>query len=231
MIITILKRKGGVGASTLAVGIAGELLTRYSRDYSAKRTLILDCDPQHSTKAWSEYGDSSAPSVLAEASVPVDTDSPSEFRSILTEHERNRHLIIDCAPGFPVTAVAAAAAADIILIPCGPSPLDLEPAADALEVAFEAKRQDAGRRIGLVPSKNLPRTRLGRELPQALKKLGASTVSKVMPGISQRVAVAEAVLSGQTIQEYEPEGPSAQEFQTLVEELLKWGDLGHLVEG
>ncbi len=37
----------------------------------------------------------------------------------------------------------------------------------------------------------------------------------VLPSISQRIAIAEAVLSSQTIDEYEPDGDAAKEFAAL----------------
>ena len=39
----------------------------------------------------------------------------------------------------------------------------------------------------------------------------------VLPSISQRIAIAEAVLSSQTINEYEPDGSAAKEFATLAD--------------
>jgi cellulose biosynthesis protein BcsQ len=38
-----------------------------------------------------------------------------------------------------------------------------------------------------------------------------------MPSISQRVAVAEAVLCGQAVNEYEPDGEAAKEFANLAD--------------
>lgn len=209
-IVSILKRKGGVGASTIAANLAGAFAAR------GRRVRVLDCDAQHSIAAWAQYGD--APGVLAEVVESVDTERPSEFRAVLDRATREADLVlVDCAPGFPPTAIAAASRADVVLIPSGPSPLDLEPAADALEVAGEARAGRDRPRLALIPSKNLPRTRLGRDLPGVLAQLGEPFGAVVVPGISQRVAVAEAVLCGQTVQEYEPDGEAAKEFAVLAD--------------
>lgn len=209
-IISILKRKGGVGASTLAANLAGAFAAQ------GKGVRVLDCDAQHSVAAWSLYGDT--PGILAGIVQSVDTERPSEFRAILDQAERDADLVlVDCAPGFPPTASAAASRADVVLIPSGPSPLDLEPAADALEVASEARAGRDRPRLALIPSKNLPRTRLGRDLPTVLAELGEPFAAIVVPGISQRVAIAEAVLCGQTVDEYEPDGEAAKEFAALAE--------------
>ncbi len=57
----------------------------------------------------------------------------------------------------------------------------------------------------------------GKELPEALAGVGLENQTGVLPSISQRVAVAEAVLCGQTIDEYEPDGASAKEFAALAD--------------
>jgi len=69
--------------------------------------------------------------------------------------------------------------------------------------------------VALVPSRNLPRTRLGRELPEALADLAQPCGALVLPGISQRIAVAESVLCGLTVREYEGDGSAAKEFAAL----------------
>jgi len=210
-VLTILKRKGGVGSSTLAANLAGQFVAR------GRGVRVLDCDAQHSLSAWAEYAaDSSA--VLPAVVEPVDTERPSEFRIIL---ERAREavdvVIVDAAPSFPVTALEAVRRSDVVLIPAGPSPLDLGPAGDALEVAVSCRDERDKPIICFVPSKNLPRTRLGRELPEALRGLGLDVGIGVLPSISQRIAVAEAVLCGQTIDEYEADGDSAKEFAALAD--------------
>ena len=71
--------------------------------------------------------------------------------------------------------------------------------------------------VYFVPTKNLPRTRLGRELPEVLAGVGLEFGTGVLPSVSQRIAVAEAVLSGQTIDEYEPDGEAVKEFPALAD--------------
>jgi nitrogenase subunit NifH len=71
--------------------------------------------------------------------------------------------------------------------------------------------------VYFVPSKNLPRTRLGRELPEVLAGVELEFGTGVLPSVSQRIAVAEAVLSGQTIDEYEPDGEAVKEFPALAD--------------
>jgi len=210
-VITILKRKGGVGSSTIAANLAGQFVAR------GLTVRLLDCDSQHSCSAWSEYAAHSS-AVLPSVVQAVDTDSPTEFRRILEEARLAVSMVlVDAAPSFPVTALEAVRRSDLVLIPCGPSPLDLGPAGDALEVAESCRDNRERPQIFFIPSKNLPRTRLGKELPAALAGVGLELKTGVLPSISQRVAVAEAVLCGQTIDEYEPDGASAKEFAALAD--------------
>ena len=116
----------------------------------------------------------------------------------------------------------AALAADILLLPCGPSPLDLFALKEALSLGLKARaeRRSKKPRIRFVPSKVVMTTNLGRGLASSLKDMGR----KVLPSIGQRVVVAEAVAHGLTVSEYAPNSPAHDEFRELakaVDKLLK----------
>jgi chromosome partitioning protein len=116
-------------------------------------------------------------------------------------------------------AYQAMLVADLVLLPCGPSPLDLFPLKEALGLALKARavRRSKKPRIRFVPSRIVKNTRLGRELSGSLEEMG----KKVMPGIGQRVAVAEAVMRGLTVREYDPGSPAQMEFEQLVKAVDK----------
>jgi cellulose biosynthesis protein BcsQ len=60
-------------------------------------------------------------------------------------------------------------------------------------------------------------TNLGRGLSSSLENMGR----KVLPGISQRVAVAEAVNYGLTVREYSGAAVSQEEFRALAKAVRK----------
>jgi hypothetical protein len=64
--------------------------------------------------------------------------------------------------------------AGLVLLPAGPSPLDIMAARDALALAREARTQrgDGKPLIRFVPFKVVDRTVLGRDLPESLGDLG-----------------------------------------------------------
>jgi chromosome partitioning protein len=123
---------------------------------------------------------------------------------------------------MPETTYQAALAADLMLLPCGPSPLDLFALKEALSLSLKARaeRRSKKPRIRFVPSRVLMNSNLSRGLASSLKGMG----KKVLPAIGQRVAVAEAVASGLTVAEYAPDSPAHEEFRTLakaIEKVLK----------
>lgn len=207
-IIAIAGRKGGIGKSTIAGNLAAEFLAM------DRSVVLLDADPQHSLAAWAAQGDG----VLSRCVQTVDGGKPEALRSRVKAADADV-VIIDTPPGMPDTAYHAAMAADLVLLPCGPSPLDLFAVKEALSLVLKVRavRRSKKPRVRFVPSKVVLSTNLGRSLSDSLRKMG----KKALPVISQRVAVAEAVASGLTIREYAPHSPAAEEFAALAKAVDK----------
>jgi chromosome partitioning protein len=128
-------------------------------------------------------------------------------------------VLIDTPPGMPETAYQAALVADLLLLPCGPSRLDLFSVKEALSLALQARaeRRSKRPRIRFVPSKVPMNTNLGRGLSSSLEEMGR----KVLPPIGQRIVAAEAVTSGLTVCEYAPHSVSRTEFKALAKAVRK----------
>lgn len=211
-VIAVAGRKGGVGKSTIAGNLAAEFA-------AMKRSVrLLDADPQHSLVAWAEQGDG----MLARTVEKVD-DAAATLRARARQAEKDADIVlIDTPPGAPDIAYEAAMAADLMLLPCGPSPLDLFALKEALSLALKARaeRRSKKPRIRFVPSKVLMSTNLGRGLASSLKDMG----KKVLPSVGQRIVVAEAVSAGLTVAEYAPNSAAHEEFRELakaVDKVLK----------
>ena len=211
-IIAVAGRKGGVGKSTIVGNLAGEFVAR------GRSVVVLDADPQHSVAAWAAQGDG----LLARCTQKV-ADGADTLRLRARKTEKDADIVlIDTPPGMPEVGYQAALAADLLLLPCGPSPLDLFALKEALSLGLKARaeRRSKKPRIRFVPSKVMMTTNLGRELASSLKNMGR----KVLPPIGQRVVVAEAVARGLTVSEYAPETAAHQEFRELakaVDKLLR----------
>lgn len=207
-IIAVSGRKGGVGKSTVAGNLAGEFAAK------GRTVLILDADPQHSMAAWAQQGNGLLSHAVEKVAA---TDSLRErARSAAKEADV---VLIDTPPGQPEVAYQAALAADLVLLPCGPSPLDLFALKEALALALKARaeRRSKKPRVRFVPSKVVMSTTLGRTLVSSLEEMG----KKVLPPICQRVVLAEAVSHGLTVAEYAPDSPANEEFRALAKAVEK----------
>jgi chromosome partitioning protein len=208
-IIAVGGRKGGVGKST----IVGNLAAEFAR--MGRSVVVLDADPQHSLATWAEQG----VGMLSRCVEKVE-DGAATLRARARAAEKDADIVlIDTPPGTPETAYQAALVADLMLLPCGPSPLDLFALKEALSLSLKARAQRRSKkpRIRFVPSKVLMSTNLSRGLASSLKDMG----KKVLPAIGQRVVVAEAVASGLTVSEYAPQSPAHEEFHALAKAVEK----------
>ena len=208
-IIAVAGRKGGVGKSTIVGNLAAEFVAM------GRSVAVLDADPQHSLVAWAAQGDG-----MLARSVQKVPDSADTLRSRAHKAENVADIVlIDTPPGMPETTYQAALAADLMLLPCGPSPLDLFALKEALSLSLKARaeRRSKKPRIRFVPSKVLMNSNLSRGLASSLQGMG----KKVLPGIGQRVVVAEAVASGLTVCEYAPGSTAHAEFEKLAKAVKK----------
>jgi chromosome partitioning protein len=207
-IVAVARRKGGIGKSTIAGNLAAEFAAM------GKSVAVLDTDPQHSLVAWAAQGAGMLAGCVEKAA------GASGLRAkVRAAEERADIVLIDTPPGAPEIVYQAALAADLMLLPCGPSPLDLFALKEALSLSLKARaeRRSKKPRIRFVPSKVLATSRLSRDLATSLEKMG----KKSLPAIGQRVVVAEAVGSGLTVAEFAPSSTAHEEFQELAKAVLK----------
>src|ERR1019366_817076 len=209
-IIAVAGRKGGIGKTTIAGNLAAEFA------FMGRRVIVLDADPQHSLAAWARLG----VGILSRCVERIKQGEPEQLRVRARKASHNAELvIIDTPPGMTETLYEAALAADLVLLPCGPSPLDLFALRDALSLALKARAERRAKkpRVRFVPSKVTLNTNLGRGLSTALESMG----KKVLPGITQRVAIAEAVNAGLTVREFPGASVSRDEFHALAKAVEK----------
>jgi chromosome partitioning protein len=212
-VVVVAGRKGGIGKSTIAGNLAGEFAAM------GKTVAALDADPQHSLAAWADQGEG----MLSRCVEKVSGGKSDDLRDKVRAAQKAADIVlIDTPPGLQDVAYQAMLLADLALLPCGPSPLDLFPLKESLALALKARaeRRSKKPRIRFVPSRVLKNTTLGRELSSSLEQMG----KKVLPEIGQRIVVAEAVMKGLTVQEYAPGSTAQAEFEQLakaVDKLLR----------
>ena len=193
--LAILSQKGGAGKTTLALHLAVAAV-------QAKRQVaVVDLDPQASAVGWKDSRSQETPVVVFAP--------PARLAQILDTAEQSGAdlAILDTAPHSESTALAAARAADLILIPCRPAILDLRAISFTVDVAKLAGKP-AVVVLNAVPS----RGNLSEEATSAIAGYGV----EVAPvSIGHRAAYMHALTVGQTAQEYEIRGKAAKEIKNL----------------
>ncbi len=209
-VIAVTGLKGGIGKSTLTANLG------YEFSALGHEVSLFDADPQKSLWSWSSLGEG----FLSGLVQTLDIGKPERFKQAILGASGSR-VLIDTPPGFTDPALAASLLADLVLLPCGPSPLDILAAKEALELTMGArgKRAEGKPLIRFVPAR-VTRTNLSRDLAASLKSLGEET----LPAISQRIGITEASILGLTIGEYQPNSQGHTEFIELaksIERIIK----------
>ena len=205
MIVALVNSKGGVGKSTLAVHLAVWWKQR------GGDVVLVDADAQESSSIW-----------LREAapSVPIRRlPSPDEILDQVPDLSADNDLVvIDGPAGLSEVTRAILLVAEVAILPCGPSVLDLRAATEAIRVVGQAQKIRRGPpRAVLVPNKLQVQYRLSRELTHASKSLEIPAVD----GLRLRQAYADAAGQGVTVWGLGPRGETAaNEIRSLFNELF-----------
>ena len=193
--VAIISQKGGAGKTTLALNLAG------AAEVSGLQTVIVDLDPQASAKTWHDQRNGESPIVIsAHASrLPEVTNTSIKHGVDL--------CVIDTAPHSETAALAAARAADLVLIPCRPAVFDLRAIASSVDLAQIAKKPAL-----IVINAAPPRGPLADQAAKAIQVYGVH-IAKFR--ITQRIAFVHSLTAGKTVLEYEAHGAAAREIVKL----------------
>jgi chromosome partitioning protein len=196
--IALIAQKGGVGKTTLAINLAVA---------SGLRSAIFDLDPQESAAIWADRRKSELPH--------VEFLTERRLAEALKAAERGAFelAIIDTPPAAGPQAFTAAQSANLILIPCRPSLVDL----------------DAIRRTSqLIKSLNIPAfvvfnaaphsaTTLLEDARAIAEEAGLSAAPTVL---RERSAYRASWPLGKGVVESEPDSKAAQELNELKDWVL-----------
>jgi chromosome partitioning protein len=205
MIVALVNSKGGVGKSTIAVNLAAWWKER------GGDVALVDADAQEASSVW-----------LREAvpHVPVfRLPTPDDILDQAPELRRQYDLVaIDGPAGLSEVTRAILLVADMAILPCGPSVLDLRAVNDAIRVVKQAQTIRQGQpQAVLVPNKLQIQYRLSRELLDTAKSLGIPFLT----GLRLRQAYADAAGQGVVVWGLGQRGQkAAQEIRGLFHELF-----------
>lgn len=208
MIIAIQNQKGGVGKTTLSVGLSHALALH------STAVLLVDADPQGSARDWATARESKPPFVV------IGLDRPTIHRDLPAIAKDYDHVLIDGAPRVSDLARSAIIAADLVLIPIQPSPYDVWAAEEVVKLIREASVFKENLKSVFAINRKIVNTAIGRDVVEALSSYNIPVLKSQL---CQRVAFAESAATGQTVLETAPNGAAAIELMALAQEILEVG--------
>jgi chromosome partitioning protein len=195
-VIALLSQKGGTGKTTLSLHLA------VAAEQAGHIAAVIDLDPQASAAGWKDSRPGETPVV-----VPIPATRLPQALDLARSADAQM-VFLDTAPHSSDVALAAAEAADLVLIPCRAGILDLRAIGATARLA-----KIAGKRAFVVLNSLPPRaTSVTADAREAVAVYGLEVAPIT---IQQRAAFGHALTAGQTAQEYEPDGKAADEMAQL----------------
>lgn len=205
MIIAIAGQKGGVGKTTAAISLATEWHDR------GRRVLLVDADPQGSTRTWADVAAERGEGIPHVVSMGLNLHK--QLPQIAADYDI---VLIDCPPRLSKVQRAAIITSDLVLLPCGPSPVDVWALGATLELVEEARSFRPDLPAAILVTRKQPRTSLGKHIREPLNGHGLPVLRAEL---SLRVAYAEALLNGSGPSRYAARTAAAKEVAKLADEL------------
>lgn len=195
MRIALANLKGGVGKTTSAVLLAEAATERLGS------ALLIDADPQGSAMAWADNAAEDGIGLRANTVALPTADLSRRLDGIARGYAA---VVIDTPPGGLAIVEAAARAADVVVIPCQPTLMDLDRLRTTVDVVTEA-----GRAAVVV----LTRVRAGTKAAAAARDaLEEAELPVIGASIPQREALAAAYGT-------RPAGPALELYLPVFDEL------------
>jgi chromosome partitioning protein len=199
-VITLLAQKGGSGKSTAAINLA--VAAEAGAGRSRRTAAIVDADPQASAAVWRFQRAAETPVVIAVG--------PGELGLKLEACRKAGagFAFIDTAPHTERAAVEAARLADLLLIPCRPSLLDIKALAPTAAIAAATGRP-------VVILLNAAPAKAGAVIEAARLALSGYALPVAPISLGQRAAFQNSLVLGLGVVEHEPRGKAADEVMAL----------------
>lgn len=207
-VVVSLQQKGGSSKSSLVIHCA----TMLKHLYPKLKVAVADADPQGSASLWINKG---AIKDIELVQVAADGDGKNLKKELAAVDADV--IWLDLPPFVESVSLRGALYGDVIMVPVGPSELDIAAAHRPLDVCAEAVSLDPKKVIMLVPTRVREATASGRELRDVLAEMGR--VSKATIGL--RAAYSDAVSAGVGVNLFAPNTKAYHEIYDLTVEIAE----------
>jgi chromosome partitioning protein len=198
--LALLSQKGGSGKSTLTVHLA------VIAQAAGRRTVIIDLDPQRSAAGWWETRTADTPEMVE--------STPGDLQAVLDAARGDGvdFAVVDTRPSAGADAAAAAAVADLVLIPTRPAIFDLKAIGATVDIVASAKVPTFIILNGTPASRGIGEASVTADARRVLADYG---IPVAPVAIGQRASLAHALVDGQAVNEFDPNGKAAAEMIRL----------------
>ena len=200
--IAFIAQKGGTGKTTLALSLA------VAAQEAGQVAVIIDLDPQATACNWGDRRKLEAP-------VIVDAQPARLVRALEKAEENGVDLaLIDTPARSEQSALAAAKAADLVVIPCRPQIYDLETFPNSREIVNLAGKKPSLVLLNAVP----PWPGRQEEALEAAKTFEMPVCPKML---GHRAAFGDAAALGRSVLEYDSTGKAAEEVREVYKYIMR----------
>lgn len=204
-IVAIINQKGGAGKSTIAVHLARWLQKQ------GKSVLVVDADAQCSSSKWLERLEQEIPYQILQAPDALLDELPKLAGSY-------KWVIVDGPAALSEITRAVILTADLALIPCQPTGVDLESASDTVRLVHQAQRIRRGEpKAVMFVNRAVKGTKLKDEAVEVLRLMPDVLVLDTV--IHQRQIMADCY--GQNATVFDLSGSTAGIARREIEKLFK----------
>jgi chromosome partitioning protein len=204
-IVAIINQKGGAGKSTVAVHLARWLQKR------KESVLVVDADAQCSSSKWLDRLKQKVTCKIIQA--------PDELLDELPKFTDSYNwIIVDGPAALSETTRAIILVADLAIVPCQPTGVDLESASDTVRLIHQAQRIRQGiPKAAMFVNRAVKGTKLKDEAIEVLRLMPGVTVLETV--IHQRQILADCFGQNSTV--FDLSGSTAGIARREIEQLFK----------